>query len=187
MTVRKGDVSPSPGTSSGDDLRGKGIVLAIMILLAAGTGFFALLGYRVIKSQEDTRDSIESLVPPVAETEMVSESAPVVVTDAGEARPEGDAVDKSTLALSVLNGGASKGAAGTAAGVLVKAGFTKAVAGNAEGDYSGVTVYHSDQEAAAVAVKSALDATYKDIRISVADTSKPETKTASVTVILGKE
>lgn len=180
---------PSSGSSSGDDLRGKGILSGIILLLLAGVGFFVMLGYRVIQIGEDTRESIEGL----AKTSAVSDVAvePVSVqepaTSPEESKPGNDTVDKSTLEISVLNGGAAKGSAGTVAGLLVKAGFTKAVAGNADGDYSGVTVYHTDREAAANAVKSSLDATYKGIRVTAADTSKPETKTDQVTVILGKE
>lgn len=96
-------------------------------------------------------------------------------------------VEVQKLKVSVLNGGGAKGSAAVVADFLKKEGYTQAVAGNATGDYAGVTVYYAaGSEAAAAMIKEVLAKKYPKATAKAALSDNKETATSLVTVILGK-
>jgi hypothetical protein len=170
--------------SSSDDLLGKGILLLVVLLLISGTGFFVLIGYRIGQTKEESRESIESL----ATVSVTEESGNEIPSDVsmGEEVSE-NPIEKGTVSVTVLNGGAAKGSAGKVADILKKAGFTRTEVGNTTGNYTGVTVYHkAESEREADAVRDSLVASYTEAKVSSEDAKQPETGVSSVTVILGK-
>ncbi len=180
---------PSPGSSSGDDLRGKGILLGIILLLLAGAGFFVMLGYRVIQIGEDTRESIEGLASTSAVSDMAVERVSVQepATSPEESQPTNDAIDKSTLEISVLNGGGPKGSATAVADLLKSDGYIKTTAGNSSGDYSGFVVYRkAGSEEAADAVMKTLSVKYPSVIVKENDAGKSEVSSAPIVVIIGR-
>lgn len=184
MTVSPERTATHPvARSSRDDLFGKGIMSFVALLVLAGATFFVLLGYRIIRGRDDSRESISTLSPvqeqPVAES---VQPEPVAMEVAPQKEP-----DKATLQVTVMNGGSAAGSAAKATDILKKAGFSKAETGNADGNYTGVTVYYkTDSQQAAQLVRDALSTTYKNAVISPEDTKKPETGKTPVVVILGK-
>ncbi|OGI16126.1 MAG: hypothetical protein A2878_03150 [Candidatus Moranbacteria bacterium RIFCSPHIGHO2_01_FULL_54_31] len=91
------------------------------------------------------------------------------------------------LDMSVLNGGAAKGSAGTIAEFLKTEGYTKVTAGNTLKDYAGIAVYYADGlEKEADAVKASLVKKYPQAKTLPADAKNKETSVSQVTVILGK-
>ncbi|NTW13685.1 MAG: LytR C-terminal domain-containing protein [Candidatus Moranbacteria bacterium] len=184
-----GAVSPEGGrkhpvsSSSRDDLFGKGIMSFVALLILAGTAFFILLGYRIMQNRDDSRESIATLVP-VREQPAV-ESAPN--EPAAEEPIPSKEPDKSAVQVIVMNGGSVAGSAAKATNILKNAGYSKAETGNADGNYTGVTVFYAtDAQQSAQLVRDALLATYKNAIISPEDTKKPETGKAPIVVILGK-
>lgn len=99
----------------------------------------------------------------------------------------GDASSAKKMALTVLNGGAVKGSAGTIATFLKAEGYTSVTAGNTQSDYKGTVVYYAsglDKEASMV--KTILIKKYPQTTILPADGKNKETSVSQITIILGK-
>ncbi len=95
--------------------------------------------------------------------------------------------DPKTVEVTVLNGGAASGSAGTVVTLLKGAGYQKAAAENASGTYSGVTIYYrSGFDTVAAAVQEALKKKYPSATVAAAGANNQETSKSTVTVVLGK-
>ncbi|MCW1887987.1 MAG: LytR C-terminal domain-containing protein [Candidatus Moranbacteria bacterium] len=165
------------------------IVVVILGLAGAGFGTYSLWKQQ---SKESQSPSISALPKTeMTSTEEESVAMPQVETDQKEEKSEGtsDALKKAqALDVIVMNGGGAKGVASATAETLKGKGFSKVTIGNTKGDFTGTTVYtkKADQEAGQ-AIVTALKATYPSIAYKEALTSDPETQTATVTIIFGKE
>jgi len=99
-------------------------------------------------------------------------------------------VEKSSVDILVLNGGAEVGAAGDLADALKQSGYEKAEAGNAsEYTYSGVTVYFSSESeaaAGAVAADIASVSGYESTSAETEEATQTDHKRADVVVIVGE-
>jgi cytoskeletal protein RodZ len=176
---------------SRDGRLGVFLVLWILSFFAGLAGVIFWHGYSQfgVRLEERARPSITELKvqAPAAESVVAS------MTDAQSETPattppstEGAGVAKGDLSVRVLNGGAAKGSAGVVTELLTKAGFTKAVAGNATGDYQGMTVYCTkgkDTESKALA--DALAASYKEVTAKPIPENVSELAQATCTVVIG--
>jgi len=177
-------------TKSKDSLFGEAVVFFVFLLLSAFVGFFVYLGYRVMETREDDRISIEVL----SEQPDMAGLEETITEVTGEAEPETDVepetpkeIDKASVEVMVLNGGAPGGTAGKVVDALKKAGFSKAKAGNATGNHTGTKVYYgTGSETVAQSVRTALSATYADVAVFPADPGMKDTTSAPVTVIVAK-
>lgn len=181
-------------TVSHGALFGKILFVVIVFLVLGVIGAIAWGGYRGFQMNTkqaalpsiatlSTEETAPSEVAPVEEKAVVPEKKN------GETVPTNDEVIKSAKSteIHVLNGGAAKGSAGTAADALKKNGYTKTVIGNTLNDFSGVAVYYApEKEKEAGQVKLDLIKTYPAITTRPADATKKETALASLVLILGK-
>lgn len=169
------------------------LLFCLALSLISATGYFGFAGYRYFKQvqAEKAIPSLEAL--PKAE---VAESAPETPAPAVEksaettapaAEPSAPTVDKKTLSIKVLNGGAAKGVAGTYAEKLKTAGFAKTVVGNAFGDYTGQTLYYAKgQSAGADAIKTEVMKTYPGLTVKEAPSGDKDATAATFVLILGR-
>ena len=177
----------SRGPLFGTLLFGSMILIVFAALGAIGWGVYK--GYQMNKERV-ALPSIQTL----PKEEIVSEVAATPKTVPTEeskvvpsATPSEDIKQAKATDLKVLNGGAAKGSATTAADILKKDGYTKVATGNTLADFSGVTVYHAaGLEKIAEIVKAALLKTYPNAAVKPAQKDKSETSLAPLTVILGK-
>lgn len=192
QTPQKGQEKITTSTASHEPLFGA-LLFGMMILLTLGAlgliGWSAYRGFRVTE-ERGALPSIATLPAQEAAVEKTSEVVPVA--ESPEATPvvsDEAALKKArTMDIKVLNGGAAKGSAGTAADLLKKDGFTKVTTGNTASDYVGVVVYFgSTVESEAEAVKNFLIKTYPKVMTKAAIKENKETTQASLVVILGKE
>ncbi|OGI22124.1 MAG: hypothetical protein A2808_03820 [Candidatus Moranbacteria bacterium RIFCSPHIGHO2_01_FULL_55_24] len=161
-------------------------IFALASLIGAGWGAYLLWQNRAKTINQPSIASV-TVGEAMVETAPKTEEKP-----AGEAASapaaSGESVTKAKATqMSVLNGGAAKGTAGTAGELLKSAGFTKITVGNTQADFTGTTVYYAaglEKEAAAVA--DALRSKYPNVAPKPAEASNKETSTASLTVIFGK-
>lgn len=184
--------SSSQATGSSESFLGSMLVLFLILLLLGVTGFFGFFGYRVWKQSKIIKNtpSIDHLAldkvasPTVPEEKAEEKTTPPSDTTPSNPAPE---IDKKTLEIKVLNGGAAKGTAGTFTETLKKTGYTKATFGNSVGDYVGVTIYYAkDKEALAETLKGDVAKTYPKVTLAPALAANKDTTTASLVVILGK-
>lgn len=182
------------GTSSREPLFGAllfGVLIFLVVAALLLLGWWAYGGWRV-KSEKSTLPSISNLAvreeTPTEEsqapTEQTGISTPETTPPASSAD---DLKNAKNTVIKVLNGGAAKGSAGTLGEALKKEGFTKAVPGNALGNYTGTTIYYasgSDKEAAAL--KEVVGKTYPKVETKPALSDNKETSQAPLTIILGR-
>ncbi len=172
-----------------DAVLGRIIFTSIVVITILAIGFFWYLGYWAtnLGSSEKTSIAMIGRTPDV--TTSVSPETPKATTteSAPKGAPTPVAVQKETLAIVVLNGGAPKGSAANLAEALKADGFKKAVTGNSSGDYSGLVVYRADgNDAAAEAVRKTLSVKYPTVSVKPADPKNVETTKATITIIFGK-
>lgn len=165
-------------------------ILVLLLLLLAAFGGWGL--YRGVKerSMENKKISIESM-PLAAQEETVAGDTPSSQMEKpSEKQVSSESVPSvnKKIAIKVLNGGFVKGAATVAAGVLMESGYSSVSAGNANGNYTGTTVYFTSPatEADANAVKEALLKKYPSTAVKPSATGTPDTVASPVTVIVGK-
>lgn len=111
----------------------------------------------------------------------------VVVKRPDEQASASDVVSVKKMALTVLNGGATKGSAGTIATFLKTEGYTKVTVGNTQSNYTGIVIYYAsglDKEASIV--KTSLIKKYPQAKTLPADGKNKETSVSQITIILGK-
>lgn len=166
---------------SHEEFFGKLLAVSSVLFFVVLFGILAWFGYRNLWEKKDTRSSIEMLpkeeVPVIAET--VEKTAPPTEKPAV-------AIDKA-VAITVLNGGSTKGAAGVGQTFLKGEGFTNVAAANAAGNYSGTTVYYGadTDKGAADTLKTVLEKKYKDVSVSKS-TSASDTKKSAIVVIVSQ-
>lgn len=166
------------------------LVLVLVILLIGVTTFFGFLGYRIWRESQLTKStpSIQKIV------EAPALPAPTTnPTPSEEPKPETPAasvaavMDKATLDIKVMNGGAVKGSAGTFGETLKKAGYTKVTVGNTSGDYTGTVVYYAtDKQKEAESVLVDVLKTYPKATVAPAKAGIADMTGATLVVILGK-
>lgn len=133
----------------------------------------------LLKKTEQKADNAASAEMPVSENKNVDTSANAI--------NEGTISAAKKLEISVLNGGAAKGSAGTLADFLKKEGYLKTDMGNTLKDYVGVTIYYSAVlEKEAGIVKESVVKKYPQVKIMLADPKNKETLVSQVTIIIGK-
>lgn len=178
---------------SHESLFGFFIVSLLVVLILAIVSYGGWLLYGEVKSNQVIADrvSIEDIPRAVDQVEdRLPEPLPDASTDVREGEapsPESVVVDKK-VSIKVLNGGATKGTASVAAGVLMGSGYSTVSTGNAIGDYTGVTVYFKTPatEADANAVKEVLLKKYPGVVVKQAVASNADTNAGTVTAIVGK-
>lgn len=167
------------------------VLIASTVASLVGVGFVAYTKWQMSR-QESIRPSIMALTTEQAAGQEDATDQPMPSDVSAEQEVvSGTPVDASVEAkkstISVLNGGGAKGSAAAAADFLKKEGYTQAAAGNATGDYTGVTVYYATgSEAAAASIKEVLVKKYPNTATKAALPGNKETTTAPITVILGK-
>jgi len=173
---------------SHDELFGRLLVVALFLGALLAVGFFFFLGYRVYEQRLENTFSIADMQESGAsEQGTESESEKNEENTKEQVSTEASVADVKQAMLSVLNGGGAKGTAGVLADFLKGSGYAKVTAGNAEGDYSGVTIFYQEgQESAAKAVLADIAKKYPKAVISKADPKRKETVSVPVTVVLGK-
>lgn len=168
-----------------DELFGRLVVVVLVLGLFSVLGFFVFLGYRIYENRRDDDPSIADIPKHEQQTEVVQEVRESAESKSSEEVSEQPDAKQSTI--SVLNGGGAKGSAGMLADILKKAGFSKVTAGNADGDYAGVTVFYQEgQESGAKAVLADIVKQYPKAVVSKADPNRKETGVAPITVVIGK-
>ncbi|MEK9173944.1 MAG: LytR C-terminal domain-containing protein [Patescibacteria group bacterium] len=169
-------------------LLGALIVVVCFGLFGVGFGAFTLWQKQ---SMQDEAPSISGLSTTSEEKEAApSETKETVAETPKEVTPENTDSLKAAQALDVIvmNGGGAKGVATQAATFLKTEGFTKVTVGNTTGNFTGTVVYSKNTlTKEAEAIKAKLIAKYPSIVLKEAVASNPETQTASLTVIFGKE
>jgi len=177
-------------TKRKDEFFGKMLITMVACVGVSALAFLGYLGYRVKEARSSDQTSIGSLGKGASTTtevvpKVVKEE--VVVSSPAKDISEKISVQKETLAVTVLNGGAPKGSAATLVSLLKADGFAKAVTGNSVGDYSGLVVYRAEgSDSAAEAVRKALSAKYPSVSVKPADPKNSETTKSAIVVIFGK-
>lgn len=184
--------------SSHESLFGAMLLSGMILLLLAFVGGASWLAYTKwwkVTKEADARPSIIGLSLAEKERAEKEKAAEEKIEAAKEEQKSAEALPKDPAAvtaakaaiLSVLNGGAAKGSAGTLVETIKKEGFAKAVVGNATGDYMGVVIYHkAGLEKEAEVVRESVAKTYPKAEVKVAVTTNKETSVSPITVILGK-
>ena len=169
----------------------KEIFTSIFFLAIAGGLLWGWLHLQdTAKQTDDTRPSIASATMNVPAVTVKSEEKTVEINKKKdeEVKPVvASTIASDKLDIKVFNGGAPKGSAAKVQTFLKTAGYTKAEAVSAAGDYTGVTVYYRDGKMAdAEAVKKALLKDYPTAQIKASTSPKSEDGSADVVVMLGK-
>ena len=104
-----------------------------------------------------------------------------------EYKEEKEPIERASVEVLVLNGGAEAGAAGNTTQNLRDEGFTQTQASNASSyDHTGVTVYYSEKEEEAREVADVLDAFDEYDEVVTKQASTLDQQKAQVVVILGE-
>lgn len=160
-----------------------GVLLIVTLAAIGGAGYAAYSGWKSGK-ERSARPSIAELAVKEREADPAPEAVAPASAPETAAQPAADAKSKE---ISVMNGGAAKGTAGTVAEMLKQAGFTKVTAGNTVKDYTGTVVYYAaGLEKEAASLKEALIKKYPTVSVSPAVAGNKETSMAPLTVIIGK-
>lgn len=164
------------------------LIGCFILSLIAATGYFGFVGYRYYKSVQSEKEIPSITLLPVKETESENANEENEAAPGDEAAPaENPVIDKKTLEVKVLNGGAAKGVAGTYAEKLKKEGFEKTVIGNTFGSYTGAALYYAKgQESGMEVLKVVLLKDYPKALIKEAEAGNKDTSAAPLTIILGR-
>lgn len=166
-----------------------GFMILSGIVVFGGAGFAIYHGIEFNQKQAALPSisglSQEVIIPEVVpeEERKGEESAP------GETQisQEADMKKAQATAIKVLNGGASKGSAGTLGEFLKKKMFTQVTVGNTLTDYTGTVVYYgSEFEKEAGLVRDVMLETYPKTETRPSIPSNSETRQAPLTIIVGK-
>lgn len=171
------------------------VVVVLCLLLAILIGTFGYFGYRLWKSAQVERaiPSIQELgekqvtVSPEGSSTNPQPEIPAQSTPEPTTPQNTQSVDLASVEVKVLNGGASRGSAGTLVDILKKAGYTKAAFGNTVADYTGTKIFYGAQsQSAAEKVKELVAKTYPDVVLAPAEANDKDATAAAIVVILGK-
>mgnify|MGYP000100100230 CR=1 FL=1 len=176
-----------PGKKGRDSVLGWLILLFVGLFFLGIFAFLFYLGHRFFwsKGDQDARSSI-AVLSSEETVALVPATEPAGGTPQPSPAPPIVAVDKKTLAVSVLNGGGAKGSAGVLADILKKEGYEKTAVGNTVGNFTGVTIYYSNgNEAAAELLKAVVVKKYPEAKVLPADPKQSETNTKDIVIILG--
>jgi len=177
---------------SHESLFGTLLFVGIALVLVALVGSMVWGGYRGFRlnKEQTALPSIGSLQMEEEQIEEPMKEEPKPASEEPTVPVAGDQavmVKAKGTAIKVLNGGAAKGSATTAAEVLKKDGYTKLTTGNTVKDYVGVVVYYAaGLEQEANVVKISLMKTYPKVEAKAALKDNTETSQAVITIILGK-
>lgn len=176
--------APRAIAKSNDELWGKMVIVVFGLGLVSMIGFFGFLGYQFYDQRSEEGPSIAEMPKnEESSTEPATEAAPVAETQPAAETP---ATDAKQVAIAVLNGGGAGGSAGVLADALKQAGYTKTTAGNATGDYAGVTVFYgAGQESAAKTILTEVVKKYPKATVAPADPKKADTTGSAVVVVIG--
>ena len=178
---------------SHESLFGTLLFVGITLVLVAIVGGMAWGGYRGFRLNKE-----QTALPSIGSLSTMAEQEEEPVKEDPQSVPQEQTVPAATVDqavvtkakgtdIKVLNGGAAKGSATTAAEVLKKEGYTKVATGNTVKDYVGVVVYYAaGLEKEAGVVKTALIKAYPKVEVKAALKDNTETSQAVITVILGK-
>jgi cytoskeletal protein RodZ len=165
-----------------------GTVLLVLIIFfivtsAAGIVWVGYSQYRNAQT-EKAKPTIEKLAEtPAPPAEETPKEAPKEETPAP---PAEETKDIKSEKVAVLNGGAATGSAVKLAEALKKEGLTAVTTGSTQGDFTGTVVYYKKEKGAeAKALLTLVQKEYKEAETKEQDTSKTETSTEDLTVILG--
>ncbi len=162
------------------------LVLIIFFILSSLAGIiFVLYSQWKHAADDKARPTIQTL-DTAATMEPKDEPAPAPApAEEKKEEPQPAGVDLSKEKITVLNGGAATGSASKLATAL-KADKVDASTGSTQGDFTGTVVYYATgKEDAAKALLPFVQKTFKDATIKPQDTTKKETATTDITVILG--
>lgn len=165
------------------------LVLVLVILLIGVTTFFGFLGYRIWRESQITKNtpSIQKIVEAPALPAPVTNPTPPEEPKTETPAPALVSLDKTTLDIKVMNGGAAKGSAGTFGETLKKAGYTKVSVGNTNGDYAGAVIYYAaDKQKEAELLQADVVKTYPKVTIAPIKVGNTDMAGATLVVILGK-
>jgi hypothetical protein len=166
------------------------LVVIIFFILSslAGIGWVGYSQWRNAQIEKN-KPTIQTLSEPEAEPVVENERQEATPADAPatEATPQSEeAKDISKEKVAILNGGAATGAAAKLADALKKDGVTEVTTGSTQGDFTGTVVYHKkEKEGEAKVLLEKVQKEYKDATLKEQDTTKKETTTEDLTVILG--
>ena len=165
------------------------MVIVLLVLLASYGGWFL---YHGVKNgmNDNTQPSIADIPRMEKESnekEPVSSAEKESVSIEKE-KTESSAVANKKIAIKVLNGGLTKGAAATVVNILKVAGYTTLSTGNSTGNYFGMTIYFTAPatQGDADAVKNVLLGKYPMSTVKASVSSNADTTTSPVTVVIGK-
>lgn len=189
VSLVEGEATPAIHETN-ESFLGSVLVLVLVILLVGAAVFFAFFGYRIWRDSQIVRNtpSIQKIVTD-APAIPAPTTSPVIVE---EAKPETTTpsvtpIDKTTLDVKVMNGGAAKGSAGTFGETLKKAGYTKTTVGNTTSDYTGVAIYYAaGKQKEAESLQGDVAKTYPQVTLLETKTGNADTAGATLVVILGK-
>lgn len=168
-----------------------GVLLLILIIILI-LGFVAGLGWTGYSTWKMAKEKDNQ--PSIATLEEKKEEAPKeeVKPIEKEASKEVPTTDPSITkaketSITVMNGGAAKGSAGTLMEALKKDGYSKVTTGNTLADYKGTVIYFGtglDKEAEAV--KTSILKAYPQATVKPAESTNKETSVTPLTIILGQ-
>jgi hypothetical protein len=163
------------------------LIFSLALSLVATMGYFGVTGYRYFKAvaHEQSIPSIEAL--PADSKDTMAESSEAENPKPTTAETSVAAPDKKTIEIKVLNGGTTKGVAGTYAEKLKGLGFTKATTGNSFGSHTGATLYTAKgQEASRDFLKETILKDYPALVMKEAVTGDKDMTAAPLVLILGR-
>jgi len=179
-------------TRSRESLWGAVLFAGMLLFVVASIGGVGWAAYTKWQSERVAKSQPSIIVLPEQSNEQRSvtpkEEARAVGSTEAKEQPASDNITAAKkLEISVLNGGAAKGSAGTLANFLKQEGYGKTDSGNTLRDYAGVGVYYaSGLEKEALAVKESVAKKYPQAKILPADSQNKETSVSQITIILGK-
>ena len=136
----------------------------------------------ITHEEQDTQKKDATADPFEGDMTGTPENQAAIVQPAGKV-----ALPAKDVEISVQNGGAAKGSAGTVAELLKKAGYVKVGTGNTVNNYTGVVIYYAaSMEKEAEAVKQILIKNYPGTVTKAAISTNKETSAALLTIIVGK-
>lgn len=166
------------------------LVIIIFFILSSlmGIGWVGYSQWRNVQVEKN-KPTIQTLTEPEADPVVQGDRQEAVPSDApaSEANPQSEAAkDITKEKVAILNGGAAAGSAAKLADALKKENLTEISTGSTTEDFTGTVVYYQkEKEGEAKVLLSLVQKEYKDATLKEQDTTKKETATQPLTIILG--